>query len=101
MGKMKSLVTDLEFTLTAKGTTTVMAGRKTKEEETYTYFCAERGIKLAFHAHPTRAFNWVLIPQETDPMGASMASLVINAFVKAAMDRGDKSFDDAIKTLVL
>lgn len=60
-----------------------------KSEETYEYIIGTDKVK--FHAHPTRAWNWVVV-QQTNP---KLTSKVINAMCEAGFE------PDSIKTLTL
>lgn len=67
-----------QFILTA--TTRTAVGKKS--EETYQYE-SDTGAKFKFHAHPTRAWNWVICPDGTNPAGQKFATKIINAFCEA------------------
>lgn len=96
MSKMKDLITDVTFTLVKKFSHQI----KGKTEEAFTYECKETGAVVSFCAHPTRAWNWIVL-DDTNNIGQVMFSTVVEAFVKAGIERGEKSFDDAIKYLDL
>lgn len=96
MGKLKNAITDVTFTLKATGITQVKAGRSTKDQEFYEYE-GDNGAVLKFCAHPTRAWNFVIL--SGNDLGRLAASKIINAFTNAGIERGDKTFSEAIATL--
>jgi hypothetical protein len=96
MGKLKDIVTDVTFKLKAHGITQVKAGRGTKDVEFYEY-AGDNGAIIKFCAHPTRAWNWLVLAGNVE--GRLAASHLINAFTTAGLERGDKSFNEAIATL--
>lgn len=87
-----------KFTLKKKEIRAVKAGRGTKDEEVYFYESAA-GEKLAFHAHPTQAFVWVFVQEGCANVTQKLANKILDAFVKAMMDRGEKTPDQAIADL--
>lgn len=89
------------FTLT----NTFKVATKTREEEAYTYECAALGAKLTFHAHPTRAWSFVILKTHSNPLGEKYANKLIDAQcavgMKAIQERGKEAFAEAIKTLTV
>lgn len=92
------------FELTSKEVTQVMVtyrGQKIpKNEEIYNYECKETGAKVRFQAHPTKAWSWIIHP-ETNDAGKKISAKLINAFCEAGIGRGEKTFDEAIKTVTV
>lgn len=88
----------IKFTLKKTEQREVKAGRGTKTEDVY-FYESETGEKVAFHAHPTQAWSWVFVNEGVANMTQKLANKVISAFIKAGMDRGEKSFEDAIAAL--
>lgn len=74
----------------------VKVGRFPKEEATYTYKSDVGGV-IKFHAHPTKAWSWVI--DETNDKSQKHVNKLINGFIDAGMHRGDKPFDEAIKVV--
>lgn len=97
MSKLKDLITDVTFTLKAKGITQVKNGRKTKDEEFYVYEGSNGGV-IKFCAHPTRSFTFIVL-DGTNNIGRLCAVHVTETFCAQAMNRGDKSFDEAVAIL--
>jgi hypothetical protein len=87
MGKL-----NLTFTLLKTENLTVKAGKKMKTEEAY-FYQGSNGAKVAFHAHPTRAWNWVLVPEGSNELGQVMANAVIDEFCRVGAE------PEAIKSL--
>lgn len=92
----------MEFKLVAETKVTVQITKKTtKQEEAYTYE-ASNGAKVAFHAHPTRAFQIVIL-EDTNELGKKYMNKLINAWVKAGINAEGEdrkaAFAAAIKTL--
>ena len=97
MGKLKDLVTDVTFTLKAHGQTQVKAGRKPQVETFYVYEGTNGGT-IKFCSHPTKAWCFMIL-EGTNAIGRLCATPITNAFVAAGLERGDKSFNEAIATL--
>ena len=64
-------------------------------EDMYTYDSAEGGF-LKFSAHPRQAFVWVI---HGTNLKTRQRNKLLNAFVEAGMDRGERSFEQAISVL--
>ena len=82
----------MEFKLVAQTTVTVQVTKKmTKQEEAYTYE-APNGAKVAFHSHPTRAFQFVIL-EETNELGQKYMNKLINAWMRAIIsaEGGDRN----------
>ena len=58
----------------------VLTKKKTKTEEVYAY--ESEIAKIAFHAHPTRAWNWCIIHEQSNDAGIALVNKVIDAFIK-------------------
>lgn len=74
----------------------VKVGKSTKKEEVYCYR-DNKGEEIKFHAHPTKAWNWVIV--NGDP---KKADKLINAFLEVGMSRKPESgirFTDSIRKL--
>lgn len=86
------------FTLTEIAKTQVKAGKVFKDEETYTYTgksATGAELKLKFHAHPTRAWNWVIV--EANDAVRPFINKVINEFCTV----GGTDFHNSIKSLTV
>jgi hypothetical protein len=89
-------MTTIEYILKANDEQEFKAGRNTKVENVYTYECAAGG-HVKFHAHPTKAWGWVIV--EANDLGKKHVNRLIDAFCEAGLYRGGKTFEEAIKVL--
>lgn len=89
MSRMKDLITDVSFALIGTHNRELTVGRGKKKLETvYTYKCEENGAVVQFHAHPTRAWNWVVC-EGTNQIGTIVVGEVIEKFCEVLSKGGD------------
>lgn len=65
-----------------------------KEQEFH--YRGVHGEECVFSAHPTEAWRWM---GGANTKGQPYLTKLIEAFVAAGLNRGDRSFEEAIKTL--
>ena len=53
-----------------------------KTEDVYTYE-SDDGAKVTFHSHPTKSFNYVIVPESTNDAGRKVANNVIDLWIDA------------------
>ena len=63
--------------------TTFKLVETTKEgKENYYHYASDKGVKVAFHAHPTEAWCWVILEGER-----KVANKVIKAVLETCFDK--------------
>ena len=98
MGKIKELALPATYTLKSIEKVSIpLKGGETKQEDAYTYE-GDNGAVLCFHAHPTKAWHWLIDAKATNDIGMVVYGDVISAFISATIKRSQR-FDEAIKTL--
>lgn len=60
------------------------------------HYRGQNGEECVFSAHPTEAWQWL---GGANKKGTPLLTPLIEAFVSAGLDRGERSFEEAIQTL--
>lgn len=81
-------------TYTLTKTEDLVVGKKTEQKYTYE---SDKGGTVTFHAHPTRAWNWVI--DAANDAGKKHVNKLITAFCAAGSS--GRAFNEAIKVLTV